>query len=106
MKMVLVSRLVGDGEGQTQSRVFIYGTAPVPAAHPTDWSKPCNKSNKTLQPHAIISRRKNQSCSTSVMGCAGITYQTLAMKIRNSFGSPPHFDCKFSLDLVLFSVVV
>lgn len=40
-KRVLVSGFVGDREGQAQSRVFINGAAPVPAAHPTDWGKTC-----------------------------------------------------------------
>lgn len=34
---------MGDGERQTQACVLINGTAPVLAAHPTNWSKTCKK---------------------------------------------------------------
>lgn len=55
-KHVLVSGFVGDGEGQAQSRVFVNGAAPVPAAHPTDWGKTCNNVEIKVppQPHTII----------------------------------------------------
>lgn len=41
-KLLLVSWFMSDGECQTQACVFINGTAPVFAAHPTNWSKTCN----------------------------------------------------------------
>lgn len=55
-KHALVSGFVGDGEGQAQSRVFVNGATPVPAAHPTDWGKTCNniEIKVTPQPHTII----------------------------------------------------
>lgn len=47
-KTLLVSRFMGDGERQTQASVLINGAAPVLAAHPTNWSKTCKTSDKTL----------------------------------------------------------
>lgn len=45
---LLVSGLMGDGECQTQACVLINGTAPVLAAHPTNWSKTCKTSGTIL----------------------------------------------------------
>lgn len=42
-KPLLVSRFMGDSECQTQACVLINGTAPVLAAHSTDWSKTCKR---------------------------------------------------------------
>lgn len=48
-KSLLVSGFMGDCECQTQACVLINGTAPVLAAHPTNWSKACKTSDTILQ---------------------------------------------------------
>ncbi len=39
---------MGDGEGQTETRVLIDRAAAVLTAHPTDWSKAWNQNNKWM----------------------------------------------------------
>lgn len=53
-KPLLVSRFMGDGECQTQASVLINGAAPVLAAHPTNWSKPCKKKRFEHQFHYLF----------------------------------------------------
>lgn len=45
-----------------------------------------------LTTHHNLKEKKNQSCSESVTGRLRIKYQTLAIEIRDSIGSPTHFD--------------
>ncbi len=39
---------MGDGEGQTETRVLIYRAAAILTAHPTDWSKAWNQNNNWM----------------------------------------------------------